>query len=214
MSKAYLFLYNAVQTVGWSYLLYQAVSHLVTGGRLEDMYEATWLTLQVFQTAAVLEVIHAALGLVRSNVMVTLQQVFSRVYVTWAILALCPPAQASLGFPLLLFAWTITEIIRYSMYAIGQFSSPPYILTWLRYTFFIIAYPTGVTGELLASYTAMLYSSKTDLLAVHLPNSLNATFSFSFVILAIMLAYIPLFPPMYLHMFTQRKKILNPTKKD
>jgi hypothetical protein len=45
--------------------------------------------------------------------MVTVQQVFSRVYVTWAILALCPPAQQSLGFPLLLFAWTITEIIRW-----------------------------------------------------------------------------------------------------
>ena len=142
-----------------------------------------------------------------------------------------------MGFPLLLFAWTITEIIRlvehlqqqsnatrvrnllgfsrclilltlflfcrYSMYAINLFSSPPFPLTWLRcllrslypsahfichhqchkhgsknkilcqsppcsyltksrYTFFIVAYPAGVTGELLCSYSAMLYSKTLD----------------------------------------------------
>jgi len=213
MSKPYLALYNASQAAGWSFLLYQTVVHLVTTGPA-GLYPATRLTLQVFQTGAVLEIVHAATGLVRSPVMVTVQQVFSRVYVTWAILALCPPSQASLGFPLLLFAWTITEIIRYSMYAINLFSSPPYFLTWLRYTFFIIAYPVGVTGELLASYSAMLYSSEKGLLSITLPNSLNFTFSFPLLILGIMLMYIPLFPPMYLHMFAQRKKVLSPAKQE
>merc|ERR1712233_36993 len=187
MSKPYLFLYNAGQVAGWSLLLVQASSHLLNQG-LAGLYAHTSLTLQV-----------------RSPVMVTFQQVFSRVYVTWAILHLCPPSQDSVGFPLLLFAWTITEIIRYSMYAINLFSSPPFPLTWLRYSFFIIAYPAGVTGELLCSYSAMIYSGEKDLLSVHLPNALNVTFSFPLVILGIMLLYIPLFPPMYLHMFAQRK---------
>ena len=31
-----------------------------------------------------------------------------------------------------------------------------------RYTFFIVAYPAGVTGELLCSYSAMLYSKTLD----------------------------------------------------
>merc|ERR1712130_9044 len=172
MSKPYLFLYNAGQVAGWSLLLVQASSHLLNQG-LAGLYAHTSLTLQVFQTAAVLEILHAAVGLVRSPVMVTFQQVFSRVYVTWAILHLCPPSQDSVGFPLLLFAWTITEIIRYSMYAINLFSSPPFPLTWLRYSFFIIAYPAGVTGELLCSYSAMIYSGEKDLLSVHLPNALN-----------------------------------------
>merc|ERR1712130_130583 len=126
MSKPYLFLYNAGQVAGWSLLLVQASSHLLNQG-LAGLYAHTSLTLQVFQTAAVLEILHAAVGLVRSPVMVTFQQVFSRVYVTWAILHLCPPSQDSVGFPLLLFAWTITEIIRYSMYAINLFSIPPHM---------------------------------------------------------------------------------------
>ena len=212
MSKPYLFLYNAGQVAGWSLLLAQGCSHLLNHG-LAGLYAQTSLTLQVFQTAAVLEILHAALGLVRSPVMVTFQQVFSRVYVTWAILHICPPSQDSIGFPLLLFAWTITEIIRYSMYAINLFSSPPFPLTWLRYTFFIIAYPAGVTGELLCSFSAMIFSFEKDLLSIHLPNALNVTFSFPLVILGIMLLYIPLFPPMYLHMFAQRKKVLGTSHK-
>ena len=41
-----------------------------------------------------------------------------RVYVTWLILYMLPPSQLSIGFPLLLFAWTVTEMIRYSMTAV------------------------------------------------------------------------------------------------
>jgi len=213
MSKAYLVAYNTIQTLGWSFLLFQMASHLLSGGEVATLYANTKLSLQIFQTGAVLEIFHAILGLVRSSVQVTTQQVFSRVYVVWAILYMCPTSQLSLGFPLLLFAWTITEIIRYSMYAVSLVGNPPFFLTWLRYTFFIIAYPVGVSGELICMYTALLQAMQQDILSVHLPNSLNITFSFPLLILGIMLAYIPLFPPMYLYMFGQRKKVLG-IKKD
>ena len=89
---------------------------------------------QIFQTGALLEVLHSAVGLVgggrlirtssflqvQSPVMVTAQQVGNRIYMTWVILALFPPAQTSLGFPLLLTAWTITEIIRW----LGSYQTP------------------------------------------------------------------------------------------
>jgi len=214
MSKAYLVAYNTLQTLGWTYLLMQMVGHLSSGGKIETLYENTRLTLQIFQTGAILEILHAMFGMVRSSVQVTTQQVFSRVYVVWAILYLCPVSQLSFGFPMLLFAWTITEIIRYSMYAISLMGSPPYFLTWLRYTFFIIAYPVGVSGELICSYTALLQAQDQEILSVQLPNKLNATFSFPLVILGIMLAYIPLFPPMYMYMFGQRKKVLGVKKED
>merc|ERR1712243_132719 len=184
------------------------------GGDVSSLYKSTSTTLQIFQTGALLEILHAGLGLVRSSVQVTVQQVWSRVYVTWLILYMLPPSQLSVGFPLLLFAWTITEIIRYSMYTINLISTPPYFLTWLRYTFFIIAYPTGVTGELLCSYWGMLYANAKAVGSITLPNKLNITFSFPLVILGIMLLYIPLFPPMYLHMFGQRKKYLGPKKEE
>jgi len=214
MSKAYLVAYNTIQTLGWSFLLYQMGSHLLSGGAVSTLYDHTKLTLQIFQTGAVLEIVHAMCGLVRSSVQVTTQQVFSRVYVVWAILYMCPSSQLAMGFPMLLFAWTITEIIRYSMYAVSLVGNPPFFLTWLRYTFFIIAYPVGVSGELICMYTALLQALQQDILSFHLPNMLNVTFSFPLIILGIMLAYIPLFPPMYLYMFGQRKKVLGVKKEE
>lgn len=56
--------------------------------------------LQVTQTAAVLEIAHSALGLVRSPVMTTLQQVFSRVFIVWGILWAVPHATAEQTLPL------------------------------------------------------------------------------------------------------------------
>ena len=211
--KFYLFFYNSLQFLGWSTLLLQIILHFQNGGTTANLYASVHLTLQIFQTGAVLEILHAATGLVRSSVQVTFQQVFSRVYITWAILYLLPPARLSVGVLMLLFAWTITEMIRYSMYAIQLVTTPPYFLTWLRYTFFIIAYPVGVTGELLCSFAGLQYAAKTGLFSYSLPNMINATFSFPLVIGGIMLLYIPLFPPMYLHMFSQRKKVLGMSEK-
>ena len=78
MSKLYLVAYNSVQTLGWSYLLYQTCCHLTAGKSVSSLYESTSLTLKIFQTAALLEILHAMLGLVRSSVQVTFQQVWSR----------------------------------------------------------------------------------------------------------------------------------------
>ena len=211
--KLYLVLYNSLQFLGWSTLLLQIILHFQNGGTVANLYSSVHLTLQIFQTGAVLEILHAATGLVRSSVQVTFQQVFSRVYITWAILYLLPPARLSVGVLMLLFAWTITEMIRYSMYAIQLVATPPYFLTWLRYTFFIIAYPVGVSGELLCSFAGLQHAAKTGLFSYTLPNMINATFSFPLVIGCIMLLYIPLFPPMYLHMFSQRKKVLGGLEK-
>ena len=78
ISKIYLVTYNAIQTLGWSYLLYQMVTHFTSGGSVDSLYSSTSRTLNIFQTGALLEILHAGLGLVRSSVQVTFQQVWSR----------------------------------------------------------------------------------------------------------------------------------------
>ena len=70
VGKAYLFLYNLLQFLGWSFLLVQVCSHFKRGGAYTDLYESVAGTLNIFQTAAVLEIVHAAVGLVRSSVQV------------------------------------------------------------------------------------------------------------------------------------------------
>ncbi len=133
--NAYLILYNVVQFLGWSHMLYILAPHFVdavSGKDRGELYKEIELSLQIFQTGAVLEVVHAALGLVKTNPMLAMFQVSSRVFVTWAILDAVPESRLSPGLPLLLTAWIITEMIRYSFYAIALLGTTFYPITWLR----------------------------------------------------------------------------------
>jgi very-long-chain (3R)-3-hydroxyacyl-CoA dehydratase len=62
------------------------------------------------------------------------------------------------------------------------------------------------------SYAGLSYANSKEVLTIGMPNKLNATFHFPMVMVGVMLLYIPLFPPMYLHMFGQRKKVLGEKK--
>uniref|UniRef100_A0A1B6L6H3 Very-long-chain (3R)-3-hydroxyacyl-CoA dehydratase n=1 Tax=Graphocephala atropunctata TaxID=36148 RepID=A0A1B6L6H3_9HEMI len=214
LSNLYLFLYNFVQVLGWSFLLYQVAHHYVSGKSTETLWPEVKLTVLVFQNAAVLEIVHVALGIVKSNLMLTIFQVFSRVMVVCGILVATPSAPLSQGLPLALVAWSVTEVIRYLYYALNIVNLVPYILIWCRYTFFIALYPIGVTGELLCMYAAQKFVGDTQLWSISLPNKLNFTFNYHYFIIYIMLLYIPLFPQLYLHMFSQRKKIIGGNSQD
>ena len=75
---------------------------------------------------------HAATGLVPSNVVITTFQVFSRVMVVCGVVMATPTGKISPGLPLALLAWSVTEIIRYGYYALNLMGSVPKILVWLR----------------------------------------------------------------------------------
>ena len=142
VGNAYLVLYNVVQFLGWSHMLYILLPHLDTalikGVDRGQLYADIELSLKIFQTAAVLEVVHAAVGLVKTNPMLAMFQVSSRVFVAWAILDAVPESRLCRGLPLLLIAWIITEMIRYSFYAVGLLGTSLYIITWLRYSIAIL----------------------------------------------------------------------------
>ncbi|RZF36620.1 hypothetical protein LSTR_LSTR007323 [Laodelphax striatellus] len=208
IGTSYLLAYNGLQVVGWSYLLFQVARHYLSGKGNDTIWEEVKPTVIVFQNAAVLEILNVAVGLVKSNLMITIFQVLSRVMVVCGVLLATPTGPLSPGMPLMLFAWAVTEIIRYSYYALNIVNFVPYALVWCRYTFFIALYPIGVTGELLCFYWAQHYVAKTKAWSYELPNTLNFTFSYNYFLLAVMFSYIPLFPQMYMHMVNQRKKII------
>jgi very-long-chain (3R)-3-hydroxyacyl-CoA dehydratase len=193
--------------------LYQIIQHYVQPSSGDTLWDKTKLPIIVFQNAAILEIMHAALGLVRSNVIITTLQVFSRVIVVVGVILAIPYtyAVASPGLPLAFIAWSITEIIRYFYYFSNLIGIVPHVLVWLRYTLFIVLYPLGVTGELLCFYAAVKYATANpNSWSYVLPNKWNFTFSYLYFLIILMLIYIPVFPHLYLHMFSQRRKILSP----
>lgn len=115
----------------WTYLLFQVFSHYLFTPSV-PLYDQVKWTVILFQNAAVLEVVHAATGLVRANPVLTAFQVASRVIVVCGILMATEAPRHSIGLALALLAWSVTEIIRYSMYTLSLLGQAPYFLTWLR----------------------------------------------------------------------------------
>jgi very-long-chain (3R)-3-hydroxyacyl-CoA dehydratase len=205
--NAYLLAYNFIQVLGWSYLLFQIVNFYLKPHKDQSLWDIVKYTVGIFQNAAFIEVFNVATGMVKSNLTVTTQQVLSRVSLVAAI-AFIPETPDSPGLPLALTAWCIAEITRYSYYGFNIIGFIPYPIIWARYTFFYVLYPAGVSGELLTYWTSLEYVGRTKMWSIEMPNKLNISFSLWTAIFLIMLAYIPLFPQMYMHMVHQRQKTL------
>ena len=74
--------------------------------------------------------------------------------------------------------------------------------TWLRYSTFLLLYPTGVFGEVLN-----FLASLTPLAAISIPY-FGWSFPSAGLIKTIMVAYVPGFPNLFFYMLGQRKKVL------
>lgn len=156
----YLILYNAVCCSGWATVLVLAIKTMVEMGggatlsdRLCSVYDGPlpdWL--YYVQTAALLEIVHAMVGLVRSPVFVTTMQVGSRIAALNTMLY-SPVSQDQFGAGLMILSWSLVEVPRYLFYVSALITGDatkktPYPLFWLRYSLFAVLYPTGITGEL------------------------------------------------------------------
>ncbi|XP_035378749.1 very-long-chain (3R)-3-hydroxyacyl-CoA dehydratase 2 isoform X2 [Electrophorus electricus] len=208
LAAAYLVLYNVVMTAGWLVIAVGLVRAYLARGSYHGLYYSIEKPLKFFQTGALLEILHCAVGIVPSSVVLTGFQVMSRVFLTWAVTHSVREVQSEDSVLLFVVAWTITEIIRYSFYTFSLLNHLPYLIKWARYTFFIVLYPMGVTGELLTIYAALPYVQKTGLYSITLPNKYNFSFDYHTFLILSMASYIPLFPQLYFHMFRQRKKVL------
>ncbi|KAL4635543.1 very-long-chain (3R)-3-hydroxyacyl-CoA dehydratase 2 [Arapaima gigas] len=156
-------------------------------------------------------ILHCAAGIVPSSVVLTGFQVTSRVFLTWAVTHSVREVQHEDSVLLFVVAWTLTEIIRYSFYTFSLLNHVPYFIKWARYTFFMVLYPMGVTGELLTILAALPHVRKTGLYSLALPNVYNFSFDYHTFLILTMISYIPLFPQLYFHMLQQRRKVLGAT---
>ena len=59
-------------------------------------------------------------------------QVLSRVMVVWTVVKPFPSASTSPVVTIMLIAWGITEIVRYSFFVCKQLNVEPAIIKWLR----------------------------------------------------------------------------------
>ncbi|KAJ8376728.1 hypothetical protein SKAU_G00073080 [Synaphobranchus kaupii] len=209
LAIAWLTFYNIAMTAGWLVLAIAMLRFYIQKGTHVGLYRSISRTLKFFQTVALVEIIHCAVGMVRTSVIVTGVQVCSRIFMVWFITNSIKQIQNEESVILFLVVWTVTEITRYSFYTFNLLKHLPYFIKWARYNMFIIMYPIGVAGELMTIYTALPYVRRSGMLSVRLPNKYNVSFDYYIFLIIVMLSYIPLFPQLYFHMLRQRRKVLH-----
>ncbi len=185
--------------LGWSFIL---VTYFIQGFKTQfnpvEMYPVIRIPLMIFQYGALLEIFHALTKIVPSPIFTTVTQVFSRVILV-AVLEYIPESRA-LGFLLLGFAWSVTEVIRYSFYSFRLFGmAVPYPLLWCRYSFFIVLYPIGVSGEVITLFKSLPFFKTVSVFGL---------FPASYIIWVLIIYYIPGLYMLYTYMWNQRKKVL------
>lgn len=209
LAKLYLIAYNAALATGWASIGVTVVKEYLATNKLDGLYDSVADSLWLWQFMALFEVAHAAFGLVRSGAFTTFMQVYSRVhvlYICWGIMHFVnyyPPA-----FMVMVFAWTVTEVVRYSFYLCNLLGHVPYPLLWCRYSFFYLLYPMGVAAELwhLIPATLAMFEKKEGVVQIA-GHSVPLLGAFSTLIIV---AYIPVFPMLFNLVRAQRRKALGP----
>ncbi|RFU78036.1 kinase [Trichoderma arundinaceum] len=232
VKNGYLILCNAVSAAAWGLVLQGTVTTLVNSGP-QNVFVTTGEWTKWTQTAAAMEILHSLFGkkpfnppnslpnkspsppfltsvnkppgVVRAPLFTTLMQVASRFLLVWGVLFLYPYlAVQSPTYSSMLIAWSVTEVIRYSYFALSLSGWTPKPLTWLRYNTFFILYPIGILSECSLIYLAAVGPATT---ATEYPLTLMP-----YVFYGILAIYVPGSYVLYTHMMAQRRKVLRSLK--
>lgn len=143
------------------------------------------------------------------NVPALARAVLSRLALLWAVCAVVPEAAGSPWAALMVASWALVEVPRYLFYVLETLGQKaPYALTWVRYSLFLVLYPTGITGEVGSLVTALPFIKERGVLTATMPNAHNFAWNHWAVMAAALALYVPGSPTMIGHMWKQRVKKL------
>jgi hypothetical protein len=200
IKKLYLTSFNVVSALLWASLLFEGAHHLFRQAPPIQFWRAIETKLFVAQHLALFEIAHSALGLVSSPLIATTIQVLSRIFMLDVFTYQAPDCHTDFSLYLMVVSWACVEVPRYSFYAfqvLGGEKAVPYVLFFLRYSLFMVLYPTGISGEMLqqvASYPHWNREKK------------DWVVRFSHVVLALL--YLPVGPFMIWNMWMMRKRAM------
>ncbi|KAJ5080638.1 ptpla domain protein [Anaeramoeba ignava] len=205
-SNKYLAFYNGIMLIGWSIIFGKGATYFLLGKSPFEIYKLVKMELFIFQTGAILEIIHSLpfISLVSSPLFSTFIQVFSRVFLIWGILNVTEKPKNSPFFISLILAWSPSEIIRYSYYLIRALKKEINIVTWLRYSLFIVLYPIGVVSEIMSIINSLPETREKKIFQIKITESFN--FEYSHLCIGIAVSYVMGFSKLYLYMLNQRRK--------
>ncbi|KAK9280191.1 hypothetical protein L1049_013878 [Liquidambar formosana] len=175
----------------WALSLSRIFSNFVATKSFNGAYASAGDLICFLQTVAFLEVVHGAIGIVPSGVLLPLLQWGGRTHFLLAIVRCIHEVQELPAVFITFVAWCLSEIIRYPHYALHCLGSCPSWLTYLRFSFLYMW----------LMYQALPFIKKKDLYADFFDVLPFSYYNFVWVLL---LGYPFMFLKLYLHLFKQR----------
>ncbi|KAF3854865.1 hypothetical protein F7725_022920 [Dissostichus mawsoni] len=200
LKTAFLFVYNLVQFLGFSWIFVNMTVRLFIFGQdsLYDTFHTISDVMFFCQILAAVEVLNAAL--------VSSTRVVGRNFVLFLIFGSLEEMHNRPVVFFVFYLWSAIEIVRYPFYMLGCFNTEWKTLTWLRYTIWIPLYPLGVLAEAVAVIQSIPIFDETKLFSIPLPKALGTSISFSFVLyIYLVLMFLGLLIN-FRHLYKQRKR--------
>jgi very-long-chain (3R)-3-hydroxyacyl-CoA dehydratase len=207
----YLVGYNLIQWLAFSYVVGSLVYRLAING-LEGVPGAYQSVATVFRLLFIgqsLEILNPLLGVTRGSPFAAMVQIGFRSFLLFALIDAEPRVQDNKSVAFLILTWSVGEVIRYPYYLVALLGGEDRVLTWLRYSAWILLFPIGFTLEAIVTCQNLYFLEESQRLSLLLPNPFNVSFS------------LPIFLKMYLsigiwiggggllsYMYAQRKKVL------
>jgi very-long-chain (3R)-3-hydroxyacyl-CoA dehydratase len=186
---------NFFQFFGWSLILnlffllcFTKLLNLVDEKVIYNIEKCLFFVLKVTQTMQGFELIMPILKIGGGSIFSSAAQLSSRLLITYMFM---DPRQSLLKIGLILVPWSLSDLIR-ALFYINKNSQ---ILGDLRYNFFIVLYPLGLTGEITMIEQYLIIGNSNILFfnTFYFVRIIQFCFALGFIIL-------------YIHMISQRKK--------
>ncbi|KAM7159332.1 very-long-chain (3R)-3-hydroxyacyl-CoA dehydratase 3 isoform 2-T3 [Molossus nigricans] len=215
LKKGYLFMYNLVQFLGFSWMFVNMTVRFFILGK-ESFYDTfhTMADMMYFcQMLAVVETINAAIGVTKSPVIPSVLQLFGRNFILFIIFGTMEEMQNKAVVFFVFYIWSTIEIFRYPFYMLSCIDMDWKVLTWLRYTVWIPLYPLGCLAEAVSVIQSIPVFNETGRFSFTLPYPVKIKVRFSFFLQVYLII---LFLGLYInfrHLYKQRRRRYGQKKK-
>ncbi|KAM8974668.1 very-long-chain (3R)-3-hydroxyacyl-CoA dehydratase 3 isoform 1-T1 [Pelodytes ibericus] len=214
IKRGYLFMYNLVQFLGFSWIFVNMTVRLLILGK-DSFYDTfhTMADMMYFcQTLALLEIVNPLIGLVKTGVVPALIQVLGRNFILFIILGNLDEMQTKSVVFFVFYVWSTIEIFRYPFYMLSCIDIEWKLLTWIRYTIWIPLYPLGGLAEAASIVLAIPIFNETETFSFTVP-LLNIPIHFSVFLVIYLLLLVFGLGINCLHLRKQRRRRLGSRKR-
>ena len=197
---AYLFLYNLFQFVGFIYLFVIFIIHFFKEGpgkfsifsyrndqhfdfyfspspeTIKTIYPSLRNTIKFLNLMQILEIINPLVGYTTGSALLPAIQLSGRTFFIFLLIDRQEEMQAHYATFYLLLVYTLSELLRYPYYMLHIYKVNIRLVTWVRYTAWMLLYPLGFLFEAIIIYRSIPLLEASGKLSISLPNAANFAF--------------------------------------